>query len=501
MVMRVGGLASGMNIDDIVRQLMTTHRAPVVKMTQKLQVLEWQREGLREINRMVLDFRNNVLFNLRLENNMKKLKADIDGDSSAVSATITGEAYKDATIHVEIVNRATAATKQSGVIVDKDNKVATLDTKLGDLKHFISDTTIKINDKDIDITDSMTIRDLIRKINQETTVSAYFDEASGKIAFQSKSTGASNGENESRHIEFEDANQFLEKSLNIDLTKYASEEGKDAEVIINGMSVTSSSNKFSINGVEITLKADSGTATVTVKTDVDSVVSQIKNFIDKYNELMQKLQQKLNEPVYRNFQPLTDEQRKEFKENGYDIDEWTSKAKSGILRNETILSRLQMQMRLAVSSSVDTGSGIDSLASIGIGFERFSLGSAKNGSMVILDETRLREAIENNVDEVFQLFTKEGSSFGSTGIIERLYNETKTALDDLTRKAGNPAATDDVTSLLGSQILNLGLAIDSKNEYLTRIENQYYAKFAVMERVIANYGSQSAYLSSVFGLN
>jgi len=64
MVMRIGGLASGMDIDEIVQKMMSTYRAPVTKLNQKLQTLQWKQEQLREINRKILDFRNNTLFNL-----------------------------------------------------------------------------------------------------------------------------------------------------------------------------------------------------------------------------------------------------------------------------------------------------------------------------------------------------------------------------------------------------------------------------------------------------
>lgn len=46
MAIRISGLASGMDIDDIVSKLMKTERVPLDKLTQKKQTLEWQRRQL-----------------------------------------------------------------------------------------------------------------------------------------------------------------------------------------------------------------------------------------------------------------------------------------------------------------------------------------------------------------------------------------------------------------------------------------------------------------------
>lgn len=42
MAIRISGLASGMDIDEIVSKLMKTERVPLDKLTQKKQTLEWR---------------------------------------------------------------------------------------------------------------------------------------------------------------------------------------------------------------------------------------------------------------------------------------------------------------------------------------------------------------------------------------------------------------------------------------------------------------------------
>nr|WP_200908438.1 flagellar cap protein FliD N-terminal domain-containing protein [Rossellomorea vietnamensis] len=56
--MRIGGLASGMDTDQIIKDLMKAERIPLDKLEQKKQYLEWQRDDYRDMNKMVFDFSN-----------------------------------------------------------------------------------------------------------------------------------------------------------------------------------------------------------------------------------------------------------------------------------------------------------------------------------------------------------------------------------------------------------------------------------------------------------
>lgn len=61
MVMRVGGLASGMDIDALVEKLMKAERMPLDKTFQKKQTYEWQRDAYRGVNTKLKTF-DNFLF-------------------------------------------------------------------------------------------------------------------------------------------------------------------------------------------------------------------------------------------------------------------------------------------------------------------------------------------------------------------------------------------------------------------------------------------------------
>ncbi|MER2089766.1 MAG: flagellar cap protein FliD N-terminal domain-containing protein, partial [Sporosarcina sp.] len=66
--MRISGLASGMDTESMVKDLMNAHRIPLDKITQKKQYLEWQLDDYRAINRQLFDFSKNTFDTMILSN-------------------------------------------------------------------------------------------------------------------------------------------------------------------------------------------------------------------------------------------------------------------------------------------------------------------------------------------------------------------------------------------------------------------------------------------------
>jgi flagellar hook-associated protein 2 len=142
------------------------------------------------------------------------------------------------------------------------------------------------------------------------------------------------------------------------------------------------------------LKENADTQTVSLTQDVDSVYDNISKFIAKYNEIIDTINNKLSEKYDRNYLPLTDEQKEAMNED--DIKKWEEKAKTGLLRNDSILQNIVYRMRSAVYDSV---AGISTaLSEIGITTDTY----VTKGKLII-DETKLKEAIRNNPDNVMNL--------------------------------------------------------------------------------------------------
>jgi flagellar hook-associated protein 2 len=72
--MRIGGLASGMDIDQIVSDLMRVERMKVDKLYQQKQVMEWQKADYREIN-LKLRSLYNTSFDMKLSKLIFKVQS------------------------------------------------------------------------------------------------------------------------------------------------------------------------------------------------------------------------------------------------------------------------------------------------------------------------------------------------------------------------------------------------------------------------------------------
>lgn len=118
--MRIAGLASGMDIDSIVKNLMTAERMPLDKLKQKKQILEWKRDDYRSLNTQLLSFRDK-LTQLKLTPNYRARTVS-SSNEGRITATVTSGASQASYSISEVKQLATAATKvNAGKLSEKGN--------------------------------------------------------------------------------------------------------------------------------------------------------------------------------------------------------------------------------------------------------------------------------------------------------------------------------------------------------------------------------------------
>ncbi|MBC7325702.1 MAG: flagellar cap protein, partial [Moorella sp. (in: Bacteria)] len=88
--LRVGGLASGIDTDSIVKELMRAHRIPLDRLHQQKQILQWQQEDYREINTSLRSFRDKV-FTMKLQATYLARKA-VSSNEAAMGAAANSSA-------------------------------------------------------------------------------------------------------------------------------------------------------------------------------------------------------------------------------------------------------------------------------------------------------------------------------------------------------------------------------------------------------------------------
>ncbi|KGR76466.1 flagellar filament capping protein FliD [Ureibacillus sinduriensis] len=235
--------------------------------------------------------------------------------------------------------------------------------------------------------------------------------------------------------------------------------------------------------------------TLTSSTDTDNMVDKIKKFVETYNGLVTTINGKLKETYNRNYPPLTEEQKEEMSED--EIEKWEKKAQTGLLRNDSILTNGLYSMRRTFTDAVG-GLGdatINSLAEIGI----TTSSTTSDGGKLIINEDKLRTAIEKNADQVASIFTKTGTakdvSKGITedtrGIAQRLRDELKGFTGAIEKKAGKASATNQ-TYTIGKRLDEVKTRIDAWVDKLKNIESRYWKQFTAMETAINKANSQSS---------
>ncbi|WP_437829456.1 flagellar hook-associated protein 2 [Niallia taxi] len=502
MVIRIGGLASGMDIDSLVEQLMTAERVPLDKLNQKKTYTEWQRDDYREMNTLLLSL--DTLLSDGLQKQSTFIKKTINSSNSDALSVKNITSTNDFSGSIEIEKLATAAAIKSDGPTNISDSTATLrDLGIDDTKLTISaiDANGAMSSKDIEITDTDTLDSVISKINQQSGVTAFYDANSKQISFTAKNTGdvggatvpeitlSSSGPNGSGTLLTE-----LNVAANNLATDGTATQGTNAKFTYNGITTERSSNTFRINGVELTLKqvTESGKpVTFSSTADVDSIYDSVKSFVDKYNEIIEKISDKMSETKYRDYAPLTSAQKEEMSED--EIEKWETKAKSGTLKNDQILSSVLTKMRSSLGSIVNTGGAFKRLSDIGISTTNNYL----EGGKLEIDEDKLKEAITADPNSVYKLFQNSSAKTSSeNGLAQMVRANLKTAMDDIKTKAGSSSSVNN-TFTLGKLLNQYSSRITDFEDRLKNIEDRYWSRFTAMETAINNANSQSAYLTSM----
>lgn len=512
-VNRISGLSgSGFDTEGTIEKIMQAERAKYDKLFQKRQALVWKKEDYREINTALAKMRDSAR-NMKLQGTFMAKKVST-ADESKLTAT-AGANASDGIVGLAIKQLAEGANKISQAKITVEGGSATsLSSQFG----ISGPISFEINGCKFEYSDpsAVSIYDVVSDINKATVpdpnnpskqislgVKANYDAGTDLFFLTTTSTG------KNQKIELKDTNgSFLQNSLRLMNSNTDVVEGKDAIVYLKGMDpsgpgISQSANSFTINGITYNLKAttvagpivaDNEYINVNVTTDVDTVFNNIKTFMDDYNTIIDTLYNKINEDKYRTYLPLTDQQREAMSED--DIKKWEEKARSGLLRNDSILSSALNKIRSNMTSSVLGVATESQLTNIGIETGKYY----EHGKLKFSDDTgeKLKEAIRQNPDAIINLFTKDGETEAEKGIGRRIFDTIETVIKDVNKVAGFSVSTND-DSILGKQIVDLDGKLKDENTRLIRKENNYWTKFTAMEKALSQMMNQSSWLSQQLG--
>lgn len=500
MTLRVTGLASGLDTESIISELVSVNSYKVASLQKDQTKLSWKTDAWKSMNSKVYGFYTSTLSDLRFSSSYSTRKTTV---SNANVATVKTSGKASNTTQTMRVEKMAKAGYLTGGELDGSVKA---DTKLSEIDPSLAGANGKIGLKigsgetiELEITEETTVQNIVDQL-KEHGLNANFDEKNQRMFISAEDTG--------KQYDFElegldEAGAKALKALKINMNDAGTEAkkitGQNAVIYLNEARFENDTNTFDINGLSISVMQETGNEEVTLTTGVDTegMYNTIKDFLGKYNELMQGMLEAYNADSSKGYDPLTSDEKAAMTEN--EIDEWEKKIKDSLLRRDETLGSTISAMHEIMNAGIEMKDGSTMyLFDFGInnpGYfnaeqnyrNSFHIDGDKDDKVSSKNEDKLMAAINEDPDKVanfFQeltekLYTKLTDLMGSSDYSSAytLYNDKQMKLD-----------YTDYTSKIAQAEKDLNAKMD-----------KYYQKFAAMESAMAQLQNQQNSFTSMLG--
>jgi len=312
---QIGGIASGMDTESIITQLMSIESAPRTRTARQQVTVQARQDALRQIDTKLTNLKL-AAGDLRSASIWTPTQAVSSGNESVLTARqLAGAAPGGYTVNVSSLASADSRTYQWNA----GGGNLTVDYKAG-----AGPLT-----KTFDLT-GKSLDDAVSTINSDDSSPVWAVNVGGKLSLSRRDTG-------------DHANWGFDASGSAIGALTASRDGANASYTVAGDATTYTSHtnvaSDGLPGLELTFKS-TGTSTVTVSTPAaksDDVATKLKAFVSAYNDAVDLVRSKLSEKRVVN--PQSDDD-----------------AKQGALFGDDTLDSVLTSMRQAISAA-----GLDSL--------------------------------------------------------------------------------------------------------------------------------------------
>jgi flagellar hook-associated protein 2 len=259
------------------------------------------------------------------------------------------------------------------------------------------------------------------------------------------------------------------------------QSAQDAQMDVNGVSVTRSTNTISdvVDGLTFNLYAPTTSSTSTVggvttttytparidlARDTSVITAKVEALVKAYNAFEEDLK-------------ILGDRDSEVEEFG------------GALANDGFLRTVRSQVRsMLITESSSPGTTVKAARDVGLGFDR--------DGVLQLDKTRLTARLQDNFAEVAQMFTANVSdqsiySPAAGGVAGDAVKE----LDAMMRTAG---VVTQQTNSAQSQVKRYKADLEKLEDRMQKLLERYTQQFAAMESVVGNSNSLRESLKGTF---
>ncbi len=445
MALTLGGLASGLDTNSIIEQLMMIERRPQVKLRLKEREVQTREAALRDVSTRLKNLKNAAL-GLR--------QAGLWDDKQTVESTDA------ARVGAKWISAAAAGAYQIEV-----SQLARAEQRTYAYTADAADTAIDISGVNVTILAGSTVEQAAAAFNATAGVKVTASAVNGELVLTSKKTGTDGSFTAVGTTVVEDATR-ARVALNANYT-------------VDGAAKTSQTNVVSdaIVGLEVTLKGITQAGvpvTLNVSApapDKEAVKAKLKAFVDQYNSTYEFIKGKVDEKTVRD--PKTE-----------------ADYLKGVLSGDSMLRWTMSQLRNAAMDPVaGNPDALDELAELGISTGGTtgsgSVSSDSVGGRLTFDEAKFDAAMAKDPDSVQRLL---GGVTGVDGIAQRYEG----LINPLTQVGGS--IDGRVTSAQG-EITRIRNSLSQLDKRLERKEALLRLQFKAMEDALARSQSQGGFLA------
>lgn len=454
----VGGLASGLDTNAIIEQLMAIERNPKVRLQQRQSVEEARQNALRDVLTRVSNLKT-AAAGLR--------DATIWGDTQTVESSdptkvtaqrISGAAPGAYTLTITQLARAHQVTQG------------------GSITSAAADDTLQISvgggaAVSVAITAGDSLDAIASKINSTSDSPVYASVVNSKLVLSGKTTGAAST-----------ISVTSTGSLAADLAFATSLTAQDAQYTLEGVARTSASNTITdaVIGLSLTLKAPTvSPVSITVGApgpDTEKIEEKVKAFVEQYNSVVEFIRAKLSEKKVAD--PRTDEDRAK-----------------GVLAGDRQLVGLLSSLRQAVSDLVGgRPTDLDQLSEIGISTGASNAGGTTSADSIagklVLDAGKLAERLAARFADVKALLhnpTGDPSTEGFAQRVDRLLEPVAAASTGILSQ--RISSQQSLIDLLKKRQADMDVRLAQKEATLRR-------QFTALEAALSQLQSQNDFVSA-----
>ena len=485
---RIPGLASGIDTETMIKEMLTGDQNKIDKAKQKEQTVKWQQEIYREVIGEIKGFQEKFL-SMTSANSIINSKAwnslSINSSNSSV-ITATGSAGANNVDYKFDVRKLATSAKISYKVDSKNAKLSDLHEDFKDPnfeKAFKIETGDNKESKTITLTGEDTVESLMKKINDSMSgeIKASYSEMTGEFTIETKKTGANST------LKFVDIKTDVDgNEVEGDILSQTS--GSNSEIIVSSKdgsfskTLNEESNTFTIDGVTYNVHSE-GSSEITSKEDVQPILDNMKSFVEEYNKIMDKIYDLVTEKKNADYPPLTEAQREDMSEE--EIERWEKKAKNGILRNDSEMRAFMNNMKEAIF-----GDNMATLQEMGLS----SHSDYNKRGQLSLDVDKFTKALQENGEKVYNVFAKDSNSM-IENMKKTMDKYVGNSASIFAKKAGLDKTASAVNNLYSNQLKKQEEFIKNLQTKMAEREEALYKKFAQLESNMNKFNSQMNYLS------